>query len=320
DRRITIRCMPDSALLALGRMGFGLCALAYLVLFILLAARGRGAGIGRLLLLAVGIEVGWGIVNGLTLTFTGIPPLVHATTEALRNVVWLAFLLALARAPRPWRWLLALLPFAPIVTSALSQGAAAQLSLHILVSVAGLACVEQVWRQTAPNRRWAMKFLCLALLAKFAFDLVMYSDALLYGRLDAVWWTARGYANALLVPFIAVAAARNRDWRLDVNVSRQVVFHSATLMAAGVFLLAVAIGGYILKFFGGSPGAVAATMLGFAALILLLALLGSGTVRSKLRVMLAKNFFSYRYDYRHEWLKLTRHLEGSHRSVRDAPR
>lgn len=308
--------MPDSALLGLSKLGFGISSLAHLALLALLVARSRGQGVGRRLLLAVAGEVAWAVVNILALSPTGIAPLAHGLTEAFRNFAWTLFLLGLLRVPRLLPWLLAGLILGPELAAQLSLGAAAQLSLHIMVAVVGLVCLEQVWRNTAPNRRWAMKFLCLALLAKFAFDLVMYSDALLFGRLDAVWWTARGYANALLVPLIAVAAARNRDWKLDVNVSRQVVFHSATLLTSGFFLLAVAIGGYILKYFGGTPGAVAATMLGFIALVALVVLLGSGTARSKLKVLLAKHFFSYRYDYRHEWLTLTRRLEGSHRSDR----
>jgi hypothetical protein len=34
----------------------------------------------------------------------------------------------------------------------------------------------------------------------------------------------------------------------------------------------------------------------------------SGTFRAKVRVLVAKNFFTYRYDYREEWLRLTNTL------------
>lgn len=41
------------------------------------------------------------------------------------------------------------------------------------------------------------------------------------------------------------------------------------------------------------------------ALVALVSVLFSGAMRAKLRVYINKNFFSYRYDYREEWLKFT---------------
>ncbi len=295
----------------LGTIGFAICALGHVVLLVLLATRGRGEGSGRLLLLAVVAEIAWSVGNAMALTPHAAAPWLQTTVESLRALAWLVFLLSLAPPRVGITMLLVALVLAPLVSDALSLGATASFTFRVIAAIASLTWLEQVWRRTARNRRWAMKYLCLALLGKFAFDLALYSDALLFGRLDAAWWAARGYANALLVPMIAVAAARNRTWKLDVNVSRQVVFQSAMLLSSGVFLLLVAAGGYALRFFGGAWGTVAAATLAFAALLGLLGLLASGTARAKLRLMLARHFFSYRYDYRHEWLRLTRRLDGA---------
>ena len=46
----------------------------------------------------------------------------------------------------------------------------------------------------------------------------------------------------------------------------------------------------------------------FAALLLLAMVSVSATFRAKLRVIVAKNFFAYRYDYREEWLRFTQTL------------
>ena len=43
----------------------------------------------------------------------------------------------------------------------------------------------------------------------------------------------------------------------------------------------------------------------------------SGTMRARLRVFVAKHFFSYRFDYRNEWLRLTRLLASG--SPQDLP-
>ena len=46
----------------------------------------------------------------------------------------------------------------------------------------------------------------------------------------------------------------------------------------------------------------------FAALLLLMLLGLSGSIRSHIKVVIGKNFFRYRYDYREEWLKFTNAL------------
>jgi len=85
-------------------------------------------------------------------------------------------------------------------------------------------------------------------------------------------------------------------------------FHTASLLGAGVYLLLMAGAGYYLRLFGGEWGDVMQTVFLFAAVMLLVLLMFSGTLRARLRVFLSKHFFSYRYDYREEWLKFTRAL------------
>jgi putative PEP-CTERM system histidine kinase len=85
-------------------------------------------------------------------------------------------------------------------------------------------------------------------------------------------------------------------------------FHTASLLGAGVYLLLMAGAGYYLRLFGGEWGDVVQTVFVFAAAMLLVLLMVSGTLRARLRVFLSKHFFSYRYDYRQEWLNFTRTL------------
>jgi len=49
----------------------------------------------------------------------------------------------------------------------------------------------------------------------------------------------------------------------------------------------------------------------FAGPVLLGALLFSGALRAKLRVLISKHLFSYRYDYRNEWLRFTQALSAA---------
>ncbi len=148
----------------------------------------------------------------------------------------------------------------------------------------------------------------LGLAGMFAYDLFLFADAMLFRLLDPDLWAARGFVHALVIPFAAVATARNTAWTIDLHLSRGVVFHSTALLVSGIYLLAMAAAGYYVRFFGGSWGGMLQVAFLFAALLLLALVVLSGQFRSRLRVFVSKHFFSYRYDYREEWLRFTRTL------------
>ncbi len=174
----------------------------------------------------------------------------------------------------------------------------------LIMTLAGLVLVEQIYRNTPDTQRWSIKFLCIGVGALFAYDLYQYSHGLLFRRLGLDIWNARGVVNALTIPLIAVAVARNPQWSLNIFVSRQVVFYSTTLIGAGVYLLAMALSGYYIRLYGGDWGAVAQIIFLFGAAIVLALIMFSSQAKTTLRVFLAKHFFSNKYDYRVEWLRL----------------
>ena len=88
------------------------------------------------------------------------------------------------------------------------------------------------------------------------------------------------------------------------------MFHSTALMVIGIYLLFMAAAGYYVRFFGGSWGRPLQVALVFAALLALGAMAISASIRAKLRVIVSKHFFSYRYDYRDEWLRFTHALSA----------
>lgn len=249
------------------------------------------------------------------------PAALASIAEAARLLAWLAFLLAVlsnmsadsAARRATGAGVVAAFTIAAGLAAVdiLALGPRPAYIVQLIGAVFALVCLEQVYRNTPAEGRWALKFIAVALLALFGFDLFMLTEALLFGRLNPSFWTARGFANALMVPLLAVAAARNPQWRFDINVSRQVVFHSATLFAAGAFLLVMSLAGYWVRWFGGEWGVAAQTVVVFIAAVAAMVAMLSGKLRARLRVFLAKNFFSYRYDYRAEWLKLTQLLTDS---------
>ena len=102
-----------------------------------------------------------------------------------------------------------------------------------------------------------------------------------------------------------MAARRQVDWLDRLHVSRAAVFHSATLLLVGGYLLLVSGVGYYVRYTGGEWGRALQLALMFVALIALAVAVLSGAIRARLKIYISKNFFNYRYDYREEWLRFT---------------
>jgi putative PEP-CTERM system histidine kinase len=183
--------------------------------------------------------------------------------------------------------------------------------ISVVIAIVGMILVEQLYRNTPSKQRWGIKFACLGIGGIFAYDFFLYSDALLFGYINPEIWTARGIINAIAVPLVAVSAARNPEWSLGITVSRRILFYTSALLGTAIYLLVTITIGYYLRFSGGNWGTVLQVIFSFIALILLIGLLFSGTIRSWLKITISKHFFSYNYDYREEWLRFTRTLSES---------
>ena len=310
-------------------VSYGIAAAAFLLLTLLLLTSWRGRLHGMALTAASGITALWaGLVAqqasaGIQLS------LASDLLELARDAGWTLFLLLVLSPYRKENGAL-------VVQSRLVMPALAVLYLlctvgtiysrwfvrdietqlyfmanyvgRVAFAVIGMLLVEQLYRSTPQQERWAIKFACLGVGGLFVYDFYLYSDAMLFRVLNAEIWAARGMVNALAVPLIAVSAARNPKWSLDIAVSRRVIFHSAAVVGSALYLLLMALAGYWLRFFGGSWGSVMQVTFFAAAMALLVGIVFSGTVRSRLKVFISKNFYNYNYDYREEWLRFTRTL------------
>jgi putative PEP-CTERM system histidine kinase len=176
--------------------------------------------------------------------------------------------------------------------------------------VLALVMVEQLFRNASEDSQWNVKPLCLGLAGMALFDVYLYSQAVMFNRLDEDALSIRGAVHTLMVPLLLLAATRQTDWIAKVQISRKAAFHSATLLAAGLYLMFISGAGYYVRYFGGDWGRALQLGLVFAGLLSLIVLALSGTMRSRMRVFLGKHFFRYRYDYREEWLRFTQTLSS----------
>lgn len=244
--------------------------------------------------------------------------------DLLRFGVWFVFLMMLMPPPgrrsRGLQWARFVAGVASMVQLALivaaeslppGELARAQALATLILAVLGLVLVEQLLRNANTDARWNAKPVGLGLGAIFVFDLFVGSQAVLFQHFDGDAFSVRALVHAAAVPLLYVASRRHGDWLVRLHVSRSAVFHSAALLLVGAYLLMVAAVGYYVRYTGGHWARALSLALVFVALVLLALLVASGSMRARLRVYISKNFFSYRYDYREEWLRFTQLLAGS---------
>lgn len=171
--------------------------------------------------------------------------------------------------------------------------------------VLGLLLIEQLFRNLPEDSRWNAKPVYLGLAIVFVYDLYLFSEAALFGGYDHDALSVRAGVHLLAVPLLLVAARRRVDFIRRLQVSRSAAFYSATLLLAGGYLLFMSAVGYYVRYFGGEWGRALQIALLVAATTFLAALAFSGSLRAWVRVFVGKHFFSYRYDYREEWLRFT---------------
>ena len=313
---------------ALTAWSFGLVGAVYLAFALNLIRLGywrrprNVAGLALLGALASTSLWGWFTVAGV---LSAKPPLELLATlaDVSRYGFWFGFLLLLIRPRqmadrRPAEGKALAVVAVALVVGALTIQASAYFDpdlfptgsrlgalSSLLLSIFGLVLVEQMFRNISPDSRWNAKPVSLALAGSFAFDVYMYSQAVVFGKVDVDAYSIRGAVHSLMVPLLVLSTTRRADWISQLRVSRGAAFHSATLLISGTYLIFISAVGYYVRFFGGEWGRALQLGIVFVSLILLTILALSGSVRARIRVFLNKNFFRYRYDYREEWLKFT---------------
>jgi putative PEP-CTERM system histidine kinase len=294
---------------------------AYVVLTGLLLTFWRDRTRGSFLPLISAVAAGWAMMLAYYSTQFGVPVSRVLLVEMANDSAWLIFLSSLlgGAVATQSNWLVRhggiVLGLGLLIVSLLFEFAGLQrffpdavLSVLVMGSIAtalyALVGIEQLYRNARPSQQNGLKFLCLGLAGIFAFDLFLYTNAVVEGQIPALFWSARGFVVALCVPLLAVSVKRVTTWKRGIFASRQVIFYTTTLFAAGIYLSLIGLMGYLIQAFGMDWSETLQLVFFSAAVLAFFALLLSDQLRARIRVFLAKHFFERKYDYRVEWLRL----------------
>jgi putative PEP-CTERM system histidine kinase len=298
-----------------------LTALSYSAFAVILPARGKRSWTNYLFAIAAALTALWATASiffGVGWTEAWWPQ----TAAALRDGGWFAVTIGILRLDAEqhplWRRLavaaglsIAVNLLFALTSANIDTGLGVRMNLPLAefaVAVMGLILTENLYRNIGRARVWSIKLMLIGLTALYAYHIVLRIPEFLGGASIASFQVAEPLVYLVTLPLFVVTAVRNDSLRLKLHSSRRVVFHSATLIFAGVLLQGTAAAALYVRHFGGTPATVLSIVLGFAGLVAAVVALSTDSVRSQIKTFINENFFSYKYDYRLEWTKFNQAL------------
>jgi putative PEP-CTERM system histidine kinase len=308
----------DGLLASTSVWGHFVAGLAYTALAVWLVRRFDWKNRAQtLLIVAIALTALWGYCSA----FAAPISLPAHIAETARNLAWMGFMFALMRSsegqqqPRSINMIYAALlfvllsqPLFDMLTRSLMLGTPAagfamqtSVLLRMIFGAGALVLVHNLYSVAAPETRSGISLPMAALAALWTFDLNLYTISYLTSEMSAELVSTRGIATALLAPVFVLASRRNTDWRLQL--SRTVAFQSASLLLIGAYLIAMILMATAINMIGGTYARLAQFTLVIGMSVWALFILPSGRFKAWLNVVLIKNFFQHRYDYRSEWMR-----------------
>ena len=179
--------------------------------------------------------------------------------------------------------------------------------------VIALVNFETTLTSASPDSLRKIKFNIIGLGIILAVLIFYFSQAVLYRTLSMDYEVLRSFLYIVAAAMIGYAQIF-QSGAVRIHVSRQTAYKSMVLLAVGIYLVMTGLLGEGMQHLGiHFPRAVTVSV-AFLAGIALLILLLSERVRREVKVVLQKNFYQNKHDYRTQWLSFTEQLSTSRSS------
>jgi hypothetical protein len=180
--------------------------------------------------------------------------------------------------------------------------------LLLLYSVVSIINLEATLRSSSGIRKWQIKYALLGAGGIIAFNIFYYSYALLYRSINMTLLPVRDGIILASNVVIGFSILKHHAMDVEIAVSRKILFRSLSLFILGFYLLGLGLLGEGMRYFGPRVGTNITIFLGFVGAIAVLTIMLSEQLRRKAMVFINKNFYSYKYDYREQWLNFTQRI------------
>jgi putative PEP-CTERM system histidine kinase len=269
-----------------------------------------------LMLAALALTACWAWLSGIQ---PGSALTSHS--ETARNLLWIGLLYALSNASDGrlrgvglvYGAVAAVLGLQFVVTFLVGQSPSLDTLgssevLRTIAAAGSLILVHNLYAQSAPATRSALRFTMAGLAAMWLYDLNYYTVATLGDGARLSDW--RGVMMLMIAPLFALGA-RDDQGAARIKLSRSASFQSLSILAiCAYFALMVVLSTALRDSAHDWLNIVTVAMLALMT-VAAMVVIPSARARGWIQSLLARHLFEHRYDYRSEWLRFSETLGHS---------
>lgn len=186
----------------------------------------------------------------------------------------------------------------------------------MLGMVLNLLHLETTFRSSSGSQRWQIKYVVFGTGAIFAFFIYLASQILLFSAIDIQYIPLTAAVILISCSMIAIFVVRHRLMDVDIFVSRYVVYNSLTVLIVGLYLIAIGIATYGIRYLNIPFPRFFTTLFIFGAVLIFVVLAFVAAIRRKIQLFINRHFYKHKYEFRDKWMETTEKI-SSKRNVQE---
>ncbi len=171
--------------------------------------------------------------------------------------------------------------------------------------------LEKTYRVAPTDIRSRLHIPLFGIFAVLGFFTFILATGMLYSAIGLGKLIAAGLPVICAALLIAHGYLRRSISDVAAPVSRSFVYTSFTALAAGLFVLAIAVAAQLATLTDWSPDEILIFAFGFLTFLVGVLFVFSNRFQRGVRRFIDRNFYVNRYDYRTQWSRITRALESA---------
>lgn len=182
------------------------------------------------------------------------------------------------------------------------------LFFSLLVILATLWVLERKYRYVQNLDNNKVKFSILILIGILSFQILVQSMAIIFSYMRIDFMTVSFLTFLIANVSIAYTIISPSSQFTKIEISRDVISKSYSLLLAGLYLLVVGMLGEIIQLIGKRLNFFLALLVSFSVLTVLMIALVSSSLKKRFLYYVERNFYKSKYDYRKEWENFSRRV------------
>lgn len=186
----------------------------------------------------------------------------------------------------------------------------------IIGIVINLVQLENTLRSSTGSKRWQIKYMIFGVGSILAFFIYLSTQSLLFSEINTQLLPIRSAVVIIATSMMAVFIAKHRLLDVDIFVSRYFVYNSVTVLAVGLYLIAVGLVTHGIRYFELPYGGFFSSVFIFISILFLVILLSAAALRRKAQLFINRHFYKHKYEFRDKWMETVEKITPQ-RSVKE---